>query len=125
MSLICLIPSVLQFIFFNEVNADSESVKIRVFFFELLAYLQADSTAAASDVYTDAYGASKLNYTEACTAFWFGAIDEYKIVIIEFFEYSVLYVEAGVSVFFHLDKDKLIESVSNRQGECFSFGVAG
>ena len=60
MSLICLIPSVLQFIFFTEVNDDSESVKIRVFFFDLLAYLQADSRASASDVNTDACGASKL-----------------------------------------------------------------
>ena len=60
MFLICLIPSVLQFIFFTEVYDDSESVKIRVFFLDLLANLQADSRASASDVNTDACGANKL-----------------------------------------------------------------
>ena len=39
-------------------NDDSESLKIRVFFFDLLAYLQADSRASASDVNTDSCGAT-------------------------------------------------------------------
>ena len=44
-----------------------------------------------------------FDYTEACTKIW----------------------KLWSFILFHLDKDEMTESVSNHQGRCFSFGVAG
>ena len=87
-------------VFFTD---DSESVQIKVFFFDLFAYLQADSRASASDVNTDACGSSKLVSLGIVVELVclitlksvphsdFRAIDEYMIVIIECFEYCCIF----------------------------------